>query len=126
MPHSYEHIDSQHSSVGDELYNLTQLAEVSIVYFKHHTTNIIEDTKPFDKVSVPNPIPDSGYRNQAQQVFCDVVFDKGELQFWNGVRGVPYAGIWYSSQLATLATVSSVDQCSSSGGSRSSFWSRKL
>jgi hypothetical protein len=58
MPHSYEHVvdaqqqqQQQQSSIGDELYNLTQLAEVSIVYFKHHTTAIIEDSKTFDKVS---------------------------------------------------------------------------
>jgi len=39
MSHPDMHIvDGQpQSSVGDELYNLTQLAEVSIVYFKHHT-----------------------------------------------------------------------------------------
>lgn len=49
MPHSYEHIGTQQSSVGDELYNLTQLAEVSIVYFKHHT--VIDDRKTFEKVS---------------------------------------------------------------------------
>lgn len=52
MPHSYEHVvDAQQSTVGDELYNLTQLAEVSIVYFENHTAAIVENSKTFDKVS---------------------------------------------------------------------------
>lgn len=52
MPHSYGHADTQQLSVGDELYNLTQLAEVSIVYFKHHTTTtIVDDTEKFEKAS---------------------------------------------------------------------------
>lgn len=51
MPHSYEHIvDSQQSSVGDELYNLTQLAELSIVYFRHHTATIIDGPSAYEKV----------------------------------------------------------------------------
>lgn len=51
MPHSYEHIiDAQQSSVGDELYNLTQLAEVSIVYFRHHTATIIDGPSAYEKV----------------------------------------------------------------------------
>lgn len=51
MPHSYEHIaDAQQSSVGDELYNLTQLAEVSIVYFRHHTGAIIDGPSAYEKV----------------------------------------------------------------------------
>lgn len=47
MPHSNELIDVQ-QSVGDELYNLTQLAEVSIVYFKNHASS--EKTETFEKV----------------------------------------------------------------------------
>jgi len=51
MPHSYEHIvDAQQSSVGDELYNLTQLAEVSVVYFRHHTATIIDGPSAYEKV----------------------------------------------------------------------------
>ncbi|VVC39389.1 Hypothetical protein CINCED_3A000675 [Cinara cedri] len=49
MPHSYGHVDAQQLSVGDELYNLTQLAEVSIVYFKHHTAAAIADEHPINK-----------------------------------------------------------------------------
>lgn len=52
MPHSYEHIvEAQQSSVGDELYNLTQLAEVSIVYFRHHTATIIDGPSAYEKVT---------------------------------------------------------------------------
>ncbi|XP_001951377.2 transcriptional repressor scratch 2 [Acyrthosiphon pisum] len=55
MPHSYEHIiDAQQSSVGDELYNLTQLAEVSIVYFRHHTATIIDGPSAYEKVIKKN------------------------------------------------------------------------
>lgn len=51
MPHSYEHIvDAQQSSDGDELYNLTQLAEVSIVYFRHHTGAIVDGPSAYEKV----------------------------------------------------------------------------
>jgi len=51
MPHSYEHVvDAQQSPVGDELYNLTQLAEVSIVYFRHHTATIIDGPSAYEKV----------------------------------------------------------------------------
>lgn len=50
MLHSYEHIvDAQQSSVGDELYNLTQLAEVSIVYFRQHTATIIDGPNAYEK-----------------------------------------------------------------------------
>lgn len=59
MPHShpYEQMGggTQQSSlvVGDELYNLTQLAEVSIVYFEHHAAVVVEDSKKeaFNKAS---------------------------------------------------------------------------
>lgn len=52
MPHSYGH-DTQQLSVGDELYNLTQLAEVSIVYFKHHTAAAhVDNPVKFEKASI--------------------------------------------------------------------------
>lgn len=81
MPHSYEHVvDTQQSTtVGDELYNLTQLAEVSIVYFENHTAAIVENSKTFDKVSAT--------RTPASLSVLNKFFIAGHLKIrWDGER----------------------------------------
>lgn len=61
----------------DDLYNLTQLAEVSIVYFKNHTATIVEDSKPFEKVSVSVP----GAKHRVERAGNGDVPQKSSLAF---------------------------------------------